>query len=70
MTTIKRLNISGNNFIITEDENGNYTEWNEITKIKNHIKAITEVLQDDKQNGGNCIVNIKWLLKELLELSN
>ena len=41
-----------------------------IQQLKAEVAAIADVVEDDKQLGGGCVVNLVWLLKELRELSS
>ena len=59
-----------------EDKNGIWVGYNDYEaslnfaqQLKAEIAAIAEVVADDKANGGGCMVNLVWLLKELRKLS-
>ena len=47
----------------------NVKNFTDMQQLKAEIRAICDVVADDKQNGGGCVVNLKWLLKALRELS-
>jgi hypothetical protein len=51
-------------------ENTVGTQPTDVQQLKAEIAALADVVANDKSNGGGCVVNLVWLLKELRQLSS